>query len=225
MEARFFLIIERHNKFRADLFCKKYLTFGDPGKTCRKCGSDLGPLRWISPHEVGIYLIGTDVGDFVYGNFGMIVSERFVKIYQDEGLAGLEGFEKVKVVQIKASVRKPSFDIKRFKDHIPEFYRVFPVVSETQIDDERSELERSKPVKCELCGGPGNIIRFKRLRVKEGTWKGEDIFRPYNFSGVILVSEKFVNVCKKHRLKNIFFVESDRLPEEYSERGYGPYFH
>jgi hypothetical protein len=46
--------------------------------------------------------------------------------------------------------------------------------------------------------------------LEEGTWSGEDVFRPRGLWGIILVSERFVRFAEKHALSHIAWVPIDK---------------
>ncbi len=74
----------------------------------------------------------------------------------------------------------------------------------TALDLAASGFEWLEPPTCPVCH-KATIVRWKRLIVKDGTWTGEDIFRPRGMSGTSMVSQRFKDACELHGIKNAVF--------------------
>jgi hypothetical protein len=52
----------------------------------------------------------------------------------------------------------------------------------------------------------GQLRRFERIIVEEGSWSGEDVFVARGLPGVILVTSRFEEMCRINGMKNANFV-------------------
>jgi hypothetical protein len=48
------------------------------------------------------------------------------------------------------------------------------------------------------------------LAVEEGSWSGEDVFRPRGLWGVVLVSERFLHFAERHAMSHMAFVPIEK---------------
>src|SRR4030067_3256169 len=66
---------------------------GDSEK-CPVCGSPVSALMWLPPHNIKLSSAKPEKwGDFVWGaGFPLLVSSRFIEIYEQEGLTGIDIF-------------------------------------------------------------------------------------------------------------------------------------
>ena len=177
---------------------------------CPACGSAVSMLSWLPPFRVVLELYGKEFGDFAFmgASNDFLVSQRFREIYERHGLSGLTGFDPVEVIQVKSR--------KKRRSEPPPYLRVGVNYGQTALDMTASGFEWLEPPTCPVCR-TGNIIRWKRLVIEEGTWTGEDAFRPRGLSGAIVVSERFKNICQEHQIKNAIFT-----PAETSGRDFYP---
>ena len=175
----------------------KGYNFGD-ASLCPKCGACIGMLTWLPPFRVVLKLYGTEFGDFAFlgASDEVLVSQRFKEIYEGTGLTGLPAFDPVEILKVKSRRRK--------RPNPPAYFRVAVPYSRTAIDLTASEFEWLEPPTCSYCH-TANIVRWKRLIVEEGTWTGEDIFRPRGMPGEFVVSERFKDTCDTHHLTNAVF--------------------
>ncbi len=74
---------------------------------------------------------------------------------------------------------------------------------------ERSRLRISKPIKCSWCRYTG-IDAIDGLALEEGTWNGEDVFRPRGLWGVIIVSERFMRFAERHAMSHFTLVPIEK---------------
>lgn len=169
---------------------------------CPACGEFIGPLPWRPPYRVEIETWTGQFGDLAFGaGNNALVSERFEAIYDEHGLTGLEGFNRVRVMKV---VRH-----KKFKGDAPPYYRVSVVFSRAKIDPKRSRFEWVQPPTCpECCEGVGPV-RWERLVLEPGTWAGEDVFQARGLSGTWLASDRFKRVCESAGLVNIPLVPAE----------------
>lgn len=197
---------------------------------CPLCGRALGMYEWVPPLRMELETWGKHYGDFIdpVGSHDVLLSERFVQLFQEHQLSGLTGFEPVEAIKVVHRRGKP-------KEERPQYFRARVVRSETTVDQEASGMQfapnmdeaiRQKgkqwglsELKCPVClNRHGQYVRRTGLIIKQETWTGEDIFRPRGDAEVV-VSERFKEVCESGRIRNVRFIRAeecdhDLLPSE-----------
>jgi hypothetical protein len=198
----YFYILENYPRGDAEtcVHPEKGHNVGDAPR-CPACGRFVGMLTWLPPYRVVLELYGKQFGDFAFLVVGsdFLVSQRFRDLYAQLGLTGLSGFEPVEVVKVKSRKRKRS--------PAPPYYRVVVGYGGPAIDQAASGFEWIDPPTCPVCRS-GNIMRWKRLLLEEGTWHGEDAFCPRGLSA-FMVSERFKDACQQHGITNAFFTPAE----------------
>ena len=171
-------------------------------QACPNCGSIIGMLEWLPPFRVDLKLYGKEFGDFVFlpGSHDFLVSQKFRDVYHKHGITGLANFDPVEVIAVKSRRKRLSKP--------PMYFRVLANYGQTAIDLAASGFEWIDPPTCSLCRN-GIKMRWKRLVLEEGTWTGEDAFRPRGLSGTTMVSQRFKDVCEQHDIKNAVFIPAD----------------
>ena len=174
---------------------------------CRGCGRYVGGLKWLAPYRAELALHGREFGDFVFGGGDdFLVSQNFVTIYRRHGLTGLSGLEPVEIVKVKSRRKKGP--------EPPPYFHVVVSRSRTAIDLAASGFEWLEPPNCMECR-LGDIIRWKRIVIEDGTWTGEDIFIARGLSGTILTSERFKVVCNDNHITNAIFVPAESYGHDF----------
>ena len=178
----------------------------EPGEAaaCPVCGSTIGMLEWLPPFYVVLQLHGNQFGDFAFlpGAHDFLVTQRFRDAYYQHSLTGLTGFDPVEVISVKTRSKM----LKLAKP--PIYFRVCAGYGQTALDLAASGFEWIDPPTCPLCRN-GIKMRWKRLVLEEGTWTGEDAFRPRGLSGTTMVSQRFKDVCEQHDIKNALFIPAE----------------
>lgn len=175
-----------------------------PAEPCPQCGDPLGMLTWQPPYRVELEFHGKDFGDLAKGPGGdLLVTERFAEDFKAEGLTGLEGFHPVEVVRVRHKGRSPK------PGSPPGYLFVTAAHGRPALDMERSRLRISKPVRCSWCRYAG-IDAIDGLVLEEGSWNGEDVFRPRGLWGRIIVSERFMRFAEKHAMRHWTFVPIEK---------------
>lgn len=171
---------------------------------CPKCGRAVGLIEWLPPHHIKVSSAKPEKwGDFLWGTFfPFMVSERFKRIYEREGLQGIEQFyPAAEVVRVG---RRRTGDIPA---GMPAYHLVKIPWGGANMDDTASEVAR-KPWSCEYCRG--SVIRYERVVIEPGSWQGDDLFIARGLSGVILASERFKEVVESYELTNVWVIPSER---------------
>ncbi|MFP2905809.1 hypothetical protein ACLESD_12275 [Pyxidicoccus sp. 3LFB2] len=171
-----------------------------PARRCPQCGDIVGLLSWEPPYQGDLEIYGTGFGDLLKGpSGGLLITERFAENFKAEGLTGLSGFHPVEVKRVRRKRRGPKLGPP------PTYLYVTPAYGQTALDMERSHILSKKPMECSWCRyvGPDAI---DGLTLEEGTWTGEDVFRPRGLWGSILVSERFRRFAGKHAMSHMAMI-------------------
>lgn len=175
-----------------------------PALRCPQCGDIASLLSWEPPYQGELVLHGKNFGDLVDGpSGGLLVTERFAHDFQAEGLTGLSGFHPVDIKRVRRRGRGPK------PGPPPGYLYVTPSYGHAALDLERSRILRKKPVTCSWCryAGPDAI---NGLFVEDGTWNGDDIFRPRGMWGVVFVSERFKRFAERHAMSNMALIPIEK---------------
>ncbi|HEX5747760.1 MAG TPA: hypothetical protein VFZ09_16045 [Archangium sp.] len=175
-----------------------------PAPRCPRCGDLVGLLTWLPPYRGELELYGKDYGDLMHApGGGLLISERFAEAFKAEGLTGLSGFHPVDITRVRRKGRGPK------PGPPPRYLFVMPAYGNPALDMERSRILSKKPVKCSWCryAGPDAI---DGLVLEEGTWKGEDVFRPRGMWGVVLVSERFRRFAERQAMSHLTLVPMEK---------------
>ncbi len=181
----------------------------DTGPRCPACGNTVGSLVWVPPHRIKLSSAKPEKwGDFLWGAFSSVmVSERFRRIYEKEGLRGITHWwppaELVRMGTKKTGdlVPKP-----------PTYYLMRINWDGAAMDDSASGLVVKYPEKreCSYCKQSGRILlKRKGIVLEAGSWEGDDMFHARGAGG-ILVSERFKEVAQTHKLKNVLLTRADK---------------
>ncbi|HEX8703733.1 MAG TPA: hypothetical protein VF815_33155 [Myxococcaceae bacterium] len=175
-----------------------------PAVRCPQCNDIVGSLTWQPPFQGELELHGKAFGDLLKGaGDDLLVTEHFAAAFTAEGLKGLSGFHPVEVKRVRKTRRGPK------PGPPPEYLVVTPAYGQPALDLARSRLHTSAPVTCTWCRSTG-VDAVDGLALEEGTWTGEDVFRPRGLSGVILVSERFVRFAQHRALSHFTFVPIEK---------------
>ncbi len=165
---------------------------------CPKCGNFVGMLAWLPPFAVRLTTFGSVLGDVAFnGATDLLVSERCMTAWRNTGLQGIDRWDSVEVVSVTGSAAPKG---------VPRYFHLYVPRSAAKIDERRSRLlveDQGETDLCSLCGGARIINGIDGLFVDERTWHGEDIFVPWGLSGVTLVTERDVEMARKHGLRNV----------------------
>ena len=202
---RFFVLRKgaTFSRYDADAETTEPVNLGE-GADCPRCGYPIGMRTWLPPYRVELVLYGEQPGDFIeLAGDDLLVSERFVQAFREEGLTGLEGFHPVEVVRVRRKRRGSTLA------HIPRYLTVKACFGRAAVDVARSRLDYGKPPTCEECRSAG-LNAIHGFTLEEGTWRGEDIFHPRGLLGVLTVSERFERFVEKHGFTNMRLTPSEQ---------------
>ena len=134
-----------------------------------------------------------------------MVSDRFKRIYEAEGLKGITVFHSpAEIVRVG---RKNTGDL---PSSLPHYHLIEIVWNGANQDDAASELVQGKPVKCSYCRVGGSPRRQQRIAIERGSWTGADIFTPRGAPVRIVVSERFKQAAEVHNLRNAWLIPSEK---------------
>ena len=169
---------------------------------CEICGKPISLRKWLPPHKV--ILEKPVYGDFVFGGFSeMLVSKRFMQLYKEKKLKGIQSFFPVQIVKIR---RK-----RENSPEPPQYYKIEIKRTNTLIDEKASGLKREfdkGQTFCKICQTGGIIKTFNGIYIQENSWTNEDIFYASGLPGEIIVTQSFVDFVKDNKFTNITFVNS-----------------
>jgi hypothetical protein len=199
---RFFVLDNLNEGTHDTEFSRTSDHLGD-GLHCPQCGEPVGSLSWEPPYQGEVELHGKAFSDLLKGPGGLLVTEHFAAAFTAEGLTGLSGFHPVEIVRVVRRRRGPK------PGPPPRYLFVTQAYGQTALDLERSRMRISKPRTCTWCRDT-NVDAIDGLALEEGTWSGEDVFRPRGLWGVILVSERFMRFAQRHACTNFSFIPIDK---------------
>ena len=176
---------------------------------CSDCGNNLSMLPWLPPFRVVLEPWTCAYGDITWaiGN-ELLLSERFVDLFQESGLTGLQVLGHAEIVRVtpRGGARPQGTP--------PQYLCARPVLSNTKIDLEASGVEMQGPVTCDTCRS-GVLLRHKRVVVDEGTWTGEDLFYARGLSGLIITSERFAEWFRKNKINSGVLVPAQEFATDF----------
>ena len=162
---------------------------------CPICGRAVSMLKWLEPRK--IRLTNSKYPDRLTAWLpqSIVVSERVVQAYEQEGLRGVKNFTPVEVVKVS-----------RMGKNSPPPPRYFSVNVDFTLDVRRDEANTiiigdKHDWSCELCHPKGTTCsQLLRLSLHTENWQGEDIFKVYAVG--VIYSQRFYDVIKERGFTN-----------------------
>lgn len=182
-----------------------------PPDTCKVCGQVVSQDLWLPPQRVRFSSADTSCWqDVMWGVPGLfLVSERFRKIYEGEGLTGLNPFDPPVVIEKLGKYKRGVFPVT-----LPTYYSVTIPWGRGEIDQEKSEFVYEKDdneVYCPLGRHNGYLSSYQRYVMKEGTWQGDDFFTPISPTLTNLGSERLKEVLHKYQVTGLNLIPSENM--------------
>jgi len=175
-----------------------------PAPQCPQCGGTVGMLIWQPPYQSELELHGEDYGDLADGPGNeLLVTERFAEDFKLGGLTGLSGFHPVEIVRVVRNRPGPA------PGPPPRYLVVRTEYGGPALDTERSRVKGRRPMACNWCRSVG-VDAVDGLALEEGTWNGEDMFRPRGLSGTIIVTERFMRFAERYAMSHMTFVPIEK---------------
>jgi hypothetical protein len=168
--------------------------FGEAPR-CPRCGSAVAPRPWIAPRRAAVVGHGWEYGDVVFGLAeGLLVSERFRRAYDAEGLTGIA--ELAPLAAVRCRPRPAGGD--------PGYaYCTFQRGGAIAVPrDARTQVTPGRPP-CDLCGGDVEVVAFRGFAIDESTWTGADLFHAWRAPATLVATERVLDVAKAHGLRNV----------------------
>lgn len=176
---------------------------------CPRCNAALGMLTWLPPYRGELKLHGADFGDFVRGRGNeLLLSERMAEAFQREGLRGLSGFQSVEIVRVRKQGRHGKRSVP------PKYFCVSPAFLSAAVDEARSRIQRARPTSCDWCRSAG-LHAVHGFAIDEGSWNGDDVFRPRGAPGKLVVSEHFERFVARHGFTNMQLTPTEEFIHDY----------
>lgn len=154
---------------------------------CPLCGRPVSMRRWEAPRKMR--LTNTHYPDRLTDWLmePLVVSERFMKAFQEARLTGILSFSEIEVVNSTSQNRK--------QKPAPRYFWTEICYSESvRVDAQKTVLYGQKyDWSCTLCNPFGSTCdRIERLVLDTGRWDGTDVFRVYSVGTVC--SQRFFNL-------------------------------
>ena len=142
-------------------------------------------------------------GDFVEASgYDFLISERMAQAFRAEGLTGLTGFHPVEVGHLRRKRKGLKVEA------VPRYVVVSPCFGRGAVDDARSRIRRTAPIACTECRCTG-LDSIHGYTLEDGTWQGEDVFRPRGCQGSVVVSPRFEEFVRRHGLTNMRLIPTE----------------
>lgn len=200
---RFFELREDlHGKFDTQFRKAGPVNTGDAPR-CTQCGEVIGLRIWLPPYRGELELDGEDFGDFVEASgYDFLISERMAEAFRAEGLTGLTGFHPVEVVHVRRKRRGSK------SRAVPRYVAVSPCFGRAAVDEAKSHIRRTAPITCSECRCTG-LDSIHGYTLEDGTWQGEDVFRPRGCQGSVVVSLRFAEFVTRQGLTNMKLIPTE----------------
>lgn len=187
---------------------------------CPFCGRE--KINYFYPEQHIAVFNKNKIGDFSYDvtSYGDItISEKVVEMLTKYKIKGVLDMKEYLFVETK---RREKIDLKLFEAKLIYLPNYWKYVIDDRLDDMRSTNIRRKDaaeIECIHCEGIYSCYRLsKKAKVYIDNLKeiDYDIFITMDQASDIIVSERFVEACKKENLTNIL----DKLVEVYDANDY-----
>ncbi len=162
-------------------------------RRCPACDDFVSMLPWLPPYRAELQAYGKALADIAFGPGGdLLVSDRFRNAWEAANLRGLE-FTPLERLRVRPA---------RLGKKTPTYFFVSPQLHGTQVDVERSLIERDRPMTCTKCkSGGGETVRG--FVIDESSWTGEDMFRAWGMPGSIIVTDRVRQLRDDYGLTNV----------------------
>jgi hypothetical protein len=176
---------------------------------CPVCDACVGSLSWLPPYRATVIASFSKLGDVVSGpGDSMLVSERFRHAWEERNLKGIKAFAPLERLRIRPPrLAKPGIV----------YYHIAPEPYGAKIDFARSKFKYGGMITCDRCRSMPGYRSVNGFTIEEGTWTGEDIFRPWGLTGTVLVTDRVRQLRDDYDLKNVELtpIEEYSYPPEY----------
>ncbi len=165
---------------------------------CPMCGQPVSSSKWAGERVVKVNK--KNIPDFLYlygSNMPFVISEKGYRILNENGITGVVKANKIDKIIFKENNMNETF------------YQLYLERMSYAIDHINSNIvygEERVGEKCELCSPSGKTIDFI-CGFRLGMKIDKDIFNIYEMGDAVLVSERFIQVCKDNKLIGLFYEE------------------
>ncbi len=194
-------------KARTNVLPAEDTSLGD-APLCEACGKYIGLRPWLPPYRVELDCCGRQYGDLAFLNVGpdILVSQRFMELWDREGLVGLSGFDAVEIVKSRRH--------RKLRGGPPPYFKAAVALSQAVVDNIASGVQLDGAPTCPVCQLGSGIKRWKAIIIKPGTWSGEDIFRPRWAAG-FFVTDRFKQFCEANDIRNAVFIPAEEYGHDF----------
>ncbi len=177
-------------------------------------------LHWEPPYDVVIKNPGR-LGDFVAGAGGcdFLVSKRFVSLYKEEKLSGIQEILPINIIQMGTTKKAKQMDP-------PKLFGVYLSRSMTRVNYDEMGIDwMTKPSidYCKTCGpgggsSGGSWRSRERIVIEKDTWTGEDFFHPINHGGTYILSNNAADFILRHKFTNTEVIHSEQAAYSFAKK-------
>jgi hypothetical protein len=176
---------------------------------CPVCNRMIGPRRWLPPHRISLSKASPKKwGDFLWVSLDLMVSARFMEIYEKEKLTGI-----VEVDPTAEIIRTGTKKLAEIPAPLPEYHLIHIPWGGANQDDFASGVAYLHPeeVTCQYCRSGSIGQRQEKIMIEDGSWNGADIFWARHAPWHYIVSERFKEVVEVCKLANFWLLPSERF--------------
>jgi hypothetical protein len=175
---------------------------------CPVCGGAVSLLQWLPPHQVKLSSAKPEKwGDLLWvGGTNVAVSARFKDAFASEGLRGICSFTPIEIVRYGT---KKTGD---FPVPPPQYLTIRVEWGGANQDDTASEVSHLslEMIECSFCRKGGSGWKQERVVIEDGSWNGDDIFRPRGAPVTLMVSQRFKDVFERNGFQNAWFIPGSK---------------
>jgi hypothetical protein len=162
---------------------------------CPACDTYIGALPWLPPYRAEVVAPFGKLGDITsVGGDGMLVSERFRRAWEERQLKGITEFAPLERLRIRPPrLAKPGIV----------YYHIQPQMFGAAIDFEHSKFKYGGIITCSKCKSMPGFNGVIGFTIEQASWTGEDIFRPWGWTGTVIVTDRVRQLRDDYDLKNV----------------------
>ncbi|WP_031498124.1 imm11 family protein [Bryobacter aggregatus] len=170
-----------------------------PGRVCDKCGESIGKLRWQAPLQGSLVFDRKpyDVASSIGGSF-VILSAKAIAAMDASGIQGAQERIPIHLLPNDGPVVKL------------DYYMAEVAHWSAEVDPVASGFKWREEPTCPECRIADILLGYDRVAVVKNSWNGDDLFTLRGLMSVVVVSEKFVEVCRKFRLSVCSLVPTEQ---------------
>lgn len=164
---------------------------------CEQCGAFVGSMQSQPPFTLELERSGDTWAGFIRGaGDSALVSQRLATSFSASGLTGFVDFEQTTIKSIKP---------RRAARSVPNYLHVKVIRDSALVDDIASGISRGRLPECIGCLSY-SVKTADRIVITPNTWSGADVFFARGLPGMILASQRYVDLVLASQFTNHYFV-------------------